>query len=188
MLSVSPERRNMTQRKIFVLLTQFPGFDSKALRWWTRFPYSHVSLGLDEDMNTFYSFVVKGFIVEDISRYNKPGRTPFPCELYALEVSEETYLAVKKNMLTFVRKRSRLAYTRLGLILTLINIPWRIKNQYICSHFVAETLQRCAAARLQKDSTLYLPQDFPSLKGLNMIFRGDLLHFSRRFGKSPFPA
>lgn len=178
----------MSKRKLFVLLTQFPGFDSKALRWWTQFPYSHVSLGLDEDMNTFYSFVVKGFIVEDISRYNKPGRMPFPCELYALEVSEETYQAVKKNMLTFVNNRSKLAYTRLGLILTLINIPWRMKNQYICSHFVAETLQRCAAARLKKDSTLYLPQDFPGLKGLRMIFKGDLLRMADRFGKRPYPA
>lgn len=178
----------MSQRKLFVLLTQFPGFDSKALRWWTQFPYSHVSLGLDEDMNTFYSFVVKGFIVEDISRYNKPGRMPFPCELYALEVSETTYQAVKKTMLTFVGKRSKLAYTRLGLILTLINIPWRLKNQYICSHFVAQTLQRCAAVRLKKDSTLYLPGDFPRLKELKMIFKGDLLRLSNYFGKKPYPA
>ena len=178
----------MNTRKIFVLLTQFPGFDSKALRWWTRFPYSHVSLGLDEDMNTFYSFVVKGFIVEDISRYNKPGRMPFPCELYALEVSEETYQAVKKNMLTFVNKRSSLSYSRLGLILTLIKIPWRLKNRYICSHFMAQTLQRCAAARLKKDSTLYLPKDFPRLKELHMIFKGDLLRMAERFGKQPYPA
>lgn len=178
----------MSKRKIFVLLTQFPGFDSKALRWWTQFPYSHVSLGLDEDMNTFYSFVVKGFIVEDISRYNKPGRDPFPCELYELEVSEGTYQAVKKNMLTFVSNRSKLAYTRLGLILTLANIPWRLKNQYICSQFVAETLQRCAAIRLKKDSTLYLPGDFPRLKELKMIFKGDLQRFANRFGKRPYPA
>ena len=178
----------MAQRKIFVLLTQFPGFDSRALRWWTRFPYSHVSLGLDEDMNTFYSFVVKGFIVEDISRYNKPGRSPFPCELYGLEVSELTYQAVKKNILSFIQKRSSLSYSRLGLILTLINIPWRLKNRYICSHFVAQTLQRCTAIRLKKDSTLYLPGDFPSLKGLHMIFKGDLLHMANRFGKRPYPA
>lgn len=178
----------MPKRKIFVLLTQFPGFDSLALRWWTRFPYSHVSLGLDEDMNTFYSFVVKGFIVEDISRYNKPGRAPFPCELYELEVSEGTYHAVKRNILTFVSKRSKLAYTRLGLILTLIHIPWRLKNQYICSHFVAQILQRCTAVRLKKDSTLYLPGDFPRLAELKMIFQGDLLRLADRFGKRPYPA
>ena len=177
----------MAERKIFVLLTQFPGLDSKALRWWTRFPYSHASLGLDEDMNTFYSFVVKGFIVEDISRYNRPDRAPFPCELYAMEVSEETYQAVRKNLQTFIRRRSALSYTRLGLILSLIHIPWKLKDRYICSHFVAETLQRCTAAKLKKRSTLYLPKDFPRFRELQMVFKGDLLKLSRRFGSRPYP-
>lgn len=177
----------MPKRTLFVLLTQFPGADSRALRWWTRFDYSHVSLGLDEDMNTFYSFVVKGFIVEDISRYNKPGRTPFPCELYSLEVSEETYQAVRGTLLTFIRKKPQLRYTRLGLILTLIRIPWRLKDRYICSQFVAETLQRCTSARLKKPSTLYLPKDFSRFRELKMVFKGDLLGFSRHFGSRPYP-
>lgn len=177
----------MSQRKLFVLLTQFPGFDSTALRWWTRCPYSHVSLGLDEDMNTFYSFVVKGFIVEDISRYNRPGRRPFPCALYAFDVSEETYQAVRKTVMTFVNCRSKLSYTRLGLILTLINIPWRLKNRYICSQFVAQTLQRCTSLKLKKSSTLYLPGDFPSFRELKIVFKGDLLRLSNRFGNRPYP-
>lgn len=178
----------MQTRNIFVLLTRFPGLDAKALGWWTGFPYSHVSLGLDENMNTFYSFVVKGFIVEDISRYNRPDRSPFPCQLYALDVCEETYQAVRKYLLTFVHKKDTLSYTRLGLILTLIHVPWRLKNRYICSHFVAQTLQRCASIRLRKHSTLYLPKDFPKFPGLHLIFQGDLYRMSLRFGKRPYPA
>ena len=38
------------KRKLYILLTRFPGLDSDALRWWTRFPYTHASIGLDEDM------------------------------------------------------------------------------------------------------------------------------------------
>lgn len=178
----------MGKRKIFVLLTRFPGLDAKALGWWTRFPYSHASLGLDEDMNTFYSFVVKGFIVEDISRYNRPGRKPFPCALYAMEVSEETYQAVKNNIGNFVRRRSAFRYSRLGLILSLVHIPWKLKNQYICSHFVAETLERCTDAKLKKSSSLYLPKDFSRFRELRMVFQGDLQRFSHRFGSRPYPA
>lgn len=177
----------MGKRKIFVLLTQFPGFDSQALRWYTRCNYSHASIGLDEDMNTFYSFVMKGFIVEDIARYNKPGRKPFPCELYEMEVSEETYLAVKEKINGFVSNRSRLYYTRIGLILSLAHIPWKIKNGYICSYFVAEVLQRCTKTRLKKHSTLCLPKDFSRSRDLKMVFKGDLLKYSRRFGSRPYP-
>lgn len=177
----------MKTRKIFVLLTQFPGIDSKVLQLWTRFPYSHVSLGLDEDMNTFYSFVVKGFIVEDISRYNKPDRMPFPCELYAYEVTEETYQAVRQTLMSFVNRRQHLSYTKLGLVLSLMQIPWKLENRYICSYFVAQTLQRCTSLKLRKASMLYLPKDFRKFSEMEMVYRGNLLHYTSRFGNRPYP-
>lgn len=180
----APTSKN-EKRKLFILLTQFPGLDSKALRCWTHFPYTHASIGLDEDLNTFYSFVVKGFIVEDISRYNKPGRTPFPCALYELEVSPAVYQKAKQMLQKFVSNRANLRYSYLGLLLSLIRIPSRWKGRYFCSHFVAELLQRCNATRLKKRSTLYLPKDFQKMNGLKMVFQGDLLRMSKRFTHRP---
>lgn len=171
-----------SKRKLFILLTRFPGLDSDALRWWTRFPYTHASIGLDEDMNTFYSFVVKGFIIEDIARYNrKPGRAPFPCVLYELEVSETVYQKAKQMLLKFVSNRENLRYNTLGMLLSLIKIPSRRQSRYFCSHFVAELLQRCDAARLKKRSTLYLPRDLQKLSEVKMIFQGDLLRMSQQY-------
>ncbi len=92
----------MTLRKIFILLTRLPDNGSKAMRLITRFPYTHASIGLDEDMNTFYSFICKGFIVEKISRYLRPDKEPFLCLLYELEVSEEIYQTVKEILNAFV--------------------------------------------------------------------------------------
>ena len=178
----------MASRKIFVLLTQFPGRGAMALRYWSGCPYTHVSIGLDEDMNTFYSFVFKGFIIEDIDRYNRPGRKPFPCALYSMEVSEETYREVREYIGTFVRKRAKLHYSRLGLALSLAGIPWKIKDGYICSYFVAEILQKCTNAQLKKHSTLCMPKDFSRSRDLQMVFRGDLQHYARRFGRTPYPA
>ena len=66
----------MKKRKIFILLTKFYDTGSKLLRFATGTYYTHASIGLEEDMNTFYSFVLKGFIEEKITRYNKPGRIP----------------------------------------------------------------------------------------------------------------
>jgi hypothetical protein len=47
----------MNKRKIYILLTRLPNFGSKFLTLVTGFYYTHASIGLDEDMNTFYSFV-----------------------------------------------------------------------------------------------------------------------------------
>ena len=74
----------MKYRKIYILMTQYPGFDAKILRLRTRFPYTHASVGLEEDMDTFYTFVSKGYLVESITRYEKPGRPSFPCALYEI--------------------------------------------------------------------------------------------------------
>lgn len=178
-------RKPSKSRKLFILLTQFPGLDAKAMRCWTRFPYTHASIGLEEDLNTFYSFVVKGFIVEDISRYNKPGRPPFPCVLYELEVPAAVYEKAKQIIQKFISNRSSLHYSYLGLFLSLIQIPTRRNRHYFCSHFVAELLHRCNAARLKKRSTLYLPKDLQRMNGLKMVFQGDLLRMSKQFRTQP---
>ena len=176
----------MGQRNLFILLTQFPGRESRLLRWYTRCPYTHVSIGLDEDMNTFYSFVMKGFIVEDISRYNRPGRKPFLCELYSMEVSEQTYQEVRSHINAFVRNRKKLHYSKLGLALSLAGIPLKIKNGYICSYFVAEILDKCTDAKLKRHTMLCMPKDFSRSRDLQMVFRGDLHHYTRRFGKRAY--
>ena len=178
----------MENRKILILLTQFPGRSAKALRWWTGCPYTHVSIGLDENMNTFYSFLMKGFIVEDIARYNRPGRRPFRCELYAIDVSEETYQEVKDHLKTYVQNQESLHYTKIGLALSLAGIPWRSKNGYICSYFVAEVLHRCTQIRLKRHSTLCMPKDFSHSRDMKMVFRGDLQHYTHCFGNRPYPA
>ena len=179
----------MQTRKLFVLLTRFPGLDAKFMMAWTRCPYTHVSLGLDENMNTYYSFVKTGFIVEDIARYNRPGREPFACELYALEVPQAVYDRVRELLTTFTNDRRSFHYARMALVLSLmLHIPSRFKNRYFCSQFVAHILKRSQAARLKKPCTLYFAKDFRRHQQLKMVYRGDLLRYVGKFGARPFPA
>ena len=101
----------MISRKIFILLTRMLDNGSKAMRLVTRFSYTHASIGLEEDMNTFYSFICKGFIVEKITRYLRPDREPFPCLLYEMEVSEEVYQNIKEMLNIFVENKKILRYS-----------------------------------------------------------------------------
>lgn len=180
--------REMTHHKIFILLTQMPDNGSKVIRLLTRFSYTHVSIGLEEDMNTFYSFVTKGFIVESVTRYVKPDREPFPCMLYEMEVSKEVYQSIREMLHRFVKNKKKLHYSYLGVVLVLMHIPYKGKNHYFCSQFVAEILKYSKAACLQKDSALYLPKDFQNLRGIKVRFRGNLLGMLRQFHIEPLPA
>ena len=97
----------MKYRKIYILMTQYPGFDAKILRLRTRFPYTHTSVGLEEDMDTFYTFVGKGYLVESITRYEKPGRPSFPCALYEIIVTDEVYEKVNSQIRETSASRTR---------------------------------------------------------------------------------
>ena len=174
-----------SKRKVYVLLTRFPGKSAKAIQVVTGCYYTHASIGLDEDLDTFYSFVGKGFIVEKITRYVRPDRMPFPCQLYELEVSEKTYRSIKKLLALFMQNKNELRYTWLGVVLSVLHITYRRRYCYFCSQFVADILKHAQAARLKKDSALYHPGDFKSLPGMRLHFQGDMQSMLHHFHLSP---
>lgn len=172
-------------KKVYVLLTRFPDNGAKIIEAMTGCCYSHTSIGLSEDMNTFYSFVVKGFIVEKITRYIKPEREPFPCQLYEIDVSEQEYKNVKRILKFYVRYKDKMSYSRISLVTSLLGIPFRKKYAYICSQFVAEVLQRANIMSLKKASNLYKPGDFRKLTEMKLVFEGNLLSMIKHFGIQP---
>lgn len=175
------------QRKtIYVLLTRFPDGGSKAISALTCSYYTHASIGFEEDMNTFYSFVNKGFIVEDLSRYaNKPGREPFPCQLYEIQVTERIYNAAKKIVSRFEDNKKHMKYTVFGVAMCMFNVKYHKNRSYFCSHFVAEVLKRSKAVNLKKDTSLYFPKDLKKVDGLKLGFTGNLRGMINHFGIVP---
>lgn len=133
-------------------------------------------------MNTFYSFVTKGFIVESIVRYVKPDRTSYPCRLYRLPVSQEVYDRIKTVLEYFVDFRGLLHYSKLGLALSLLHIPYRRSRfGFFCSQFVAHVLELGGAVTLEKKEHRYFSEDLGRLPGMQLQFCGDLRGFVRRF-------
>lgn len=171
----------MKKYNLYILLTKFPDAGSRAIKALTGFNYTHASIGLEEDMNTFYSFTYKGFIVEEITRYLKPEREPFPCQLYVLEVSEKVYLATKKVLQYFVNMKPFFKYSKLGVVLGLFHVPCKRRYHYFCSQFVATVLEQTKATKLRKSSALYFPKDFRRLKGVRLCFQGNLLSMTKKF-------
>lgn len=160
------------------MLLHFSDLGSLAMQHFTGFYYTHASIGLDEDMNTFYSFVYKGFLIEKLTYYVKLEKEK-PCMLYEIEVSSSIYKSIKDYLISFNEQKSNLEYTRLGLILALLHIPFKWTNHYFCSQFVAETLKQAQAVLLKKSCCLYLPYDFICLDEAVFCFEGslnDLLH------------
>ena len=175
------------KRKLFILLTRFPNNSSVFLEFVTGFHYTHASIGLEEDRNIFYSFVLKGFIVEEVTRYIRPEWESFPCRLYELEVPEKTYQRVKAILLRFSKRKVPPQYAWGSLVACLFRIPYKQNDRYFCSQFVAEVLKKGRAARLKKDSALYLPGDFDTIPGIKLKFQGELKSMAKRLHLLPAP-
>lgn len=171
----------MTYKNVYILMTQYPGFDAKFLRWYSKFPYTHTSMGFEDDMDTFYTFVSKGFLVESITRYEKPDRPSFPCALFEVKVSENVYNKLKEEVTTYIERKGELKYSTLGLVMCFLKIPYKRKNKYFCSQFVAEVMHRCDALKLNKKSSLYFPKDFLKHKELKLVFQGNHLGFVEKY-------
>lgn len=162
------------KRKIYVLLTRFPNLGSKIISKITSFYYTHASIGLEDDLNTFYSFVTKGFIVEKIDRYIRPDRDPYPCMLYEIEVTNEVYEKIKSIINVFIIEKKNLRYTKLGFALCLFRVSYQKQNRFFCSQFVAYVLKYSGAVCFQKDSSLFLPKDFSRMNEAKYVFSGNM--------------
>ena len=172
-------------KKVYVLLTRFPDNGAKIIEAITGSFYSHASIGLSEDMNTFYSFVVKGFIVEKVTRYIKPEREPFPCQLYEMEVSEQEYNTVKRILKFYVEHKDKMSYTKTGLVMSLLGIPFKKKYAYFCSQFVAEVLKRAKVVIIKKPTNFCMPGDFGKLAEMKLVFEGNLQSMIHHFKIQP---
>lgn len=161
-------------KKIMILLVRYPGAMADWMVRHTRFDYTHASIGLEEDLNTYYSFMHKGFIVEKATRYLKPSREPFPCALYEIEVSRKTYRRVKKLLLAYTARKKLLRYTHFSLFWCFLRIPWTLHNRYFCTMFVAEVLQRGNVVTLPRHHATMLPKDFHNLEETQLIFTGNM--------------
>lgn len=161
-------------KRIFLLMVRYPGPFADAMVRCTRYDYTHATIGLEEDLNTFYSFMRKGFVVEKVTRYLKPGRDPFPCALYEIPVSRKVYKRVKKLLNAYTARKKFLRYTHFSLFWCFLRIPWRLPDRYFCSQFVAEVLQRGNVVYLPKNSAICLPKDFHNLKETRLVFSGNI--------------
>lgn len=143
-------------RTVTILLTRYSDWFSKFISLISRESYSHASISIDGEEEIFYSFNYKGFVIEKPKK-RMPRTRLKGSACIRMQVSEEVYAAIEQEIRHFLDKKEIYAYSQIGVILCLFHIPYKFKNQYFCSQFVAEILSRTGAVELKKKETLYLP-------------------------------
>ena len=156
---------------------RYPDMFSKFFGFVSGGYYSHVSIGFSGLKGTFYSYVKKGFRKETPQEHPTFKEKEVPCRLYRVEISDEMYSVARAIISDHVKRALKLKYSIWGLVLCLLRIVYKKDNQYFCSQFVSEVLEKSKVVSLEKDSSLYLPDDFVKMKGLELGFSGYLSEF-----------
>lgn len=146
-------------RTVDILLTKYTDLFSRLISLISKNGYSHASISIDEKMETFYSFSYKGFVIEQ-PRTKKTRKRTKESICIRMEVSEKTYSAIKDEIDYFRINQSKFSYSKMGIVLCMLHIPYKFKNKYFCSQFVAEVLSQADTIILKKKESLYLPNHF----------------------------
>ncbi len=169
-------------QNIYILLTHSGSMFSKAIGTYTKDPYTHVSIGMDQDLNELYSFgrlkpynpILGGFIQEDIIN-GTYGRFPETrCVLYSLKVNDIQYKRVINELRRFKYDGNKYKYNIIGLVGVMVNFPVERKHSFFCSQFVTEVLLKSGINIINKPPGLTSPMDFINCSELEFVYEGPL--------------
>ncbi len=144
-------------KTITVLLTKYSDWISWIVYHIGAGEYTHASLALEGE-EYFYSFNYRGFCVETLEKHKRRGVEH--CLAYELQIPEQSYNKIKNRIEDVLSNREQYSYTRFGLVLAVLRIPFRWNYHYFCSQFVAELLKEFGGVPLKKNVNTYLPNHF----------------------------
>ena len=160
---------------------------TKTIGLYTRAPFNHTSLALNEDLSQIYSFGRKNPInpfIAGFVRENETGIYDYYkktiCEIYKLEVDADIYRKIKKSIRLFEIDKDSYNYNLIGLFGVIANRPVNRKKAYFCSQFVDAVLVQNGVELFDKPSGLVTPKDFQCCRALNMIYQGRFIDYTHR--------
>ena len=174
-------------RTIFIVLSMSGTKFSRFLRMMSRqkMEFVHVSLSLEENLDTLYSFGRKKLNMPWIAGYveENPHKGVFKkynpmCEVLSLNISEEKYQKLLE-LVSYVKTHSKeYKYNYLGLLCVYFKIPHRLHRHFTCTEFVAWLLDNVdISPNVDKDVSLIVPNDYYEIPFIQSVYKGRMHSF-----------
>lgn len=166
-------------------MTQTGTLFSKAIKFYTKSSYNHISIGFDKYLQELYSFgrkkphnpLIAGFVHEGINKGIYEIFKETTCRIYKLEISEIEYSKLKSEIELFNKDKDQYKYNFLGLITLIFGISLKRKRHYFCTQFVARILCTSKIVDFRKDFSLVQPHDFYEIEKAKLVYEGKLSEY-----------
>lgn len=181
-LALTKKERSDILKQVYILLSRTGSVPSKAIQLFTRKKYTHSSISVLPYLDGFYSygrrrlhnFLVGGFVSEDINNGVFAKYSEGECELFSLDVSDESYFKIKKLIEFYIENYDKCKYNFRAIVPMCIGIKQKLKFKMTCSQFVATLLELSGACALPRHPSLMQPVDFLKIKGIHSIYKGKI--------------
>ncbi|MBM6615478.1 hypothetical protein JTF06_11305 [Desemzia sp. RIT804] len=162
---------------VYLLLTDTGTVFNTAIKKYTRKPYNHASLALDQQLSQVYSFARKkvynpfigGFVQEDVTEHLLNEAS---CEIYCLTVTPLQYEQLQMILKQFERNKEQYKYNLLGVLAIPLRRDIYRENAYFCSQFVAYALGEAGISLINKSTHLITPDDFRQCEQVELVYEG----------------
>ncbi len=175
----------MRTKSIYIVLSNTFSWTTRVIGLYTRAPYNHVSIALDEHLHEMYSFgrlypewALPGGFVQEKQREGTFARYKNTiCAIYRLPVSEQQYTAIRATIAEFQKEQSNYNFNLIGFAGLAAGMPIERRYAHFCSQFVATVLTRAGIRLVDKPPGLVKPSDFLDCQQLTLIYEGKLADY-----------
>ncbi len=174
----------MNKQYIYLVITRTGTVFSKVIGLATGKQYTHASIASNEMLTDMYSFcrdhkerpLPANFNHEDIFTEVFGACKTIPSEVYRIPVTDDQIERYHTLIRHFVLNREKYSYDLGALLPMALHIPYKMRNnKFVCSVWVGFMLGKTGIANdLKKHPSLVEPEDFRSVKGAELIYKGDL--------------
>ena len=174
------------QYYIYVVLTQTGTRVAKAIKYFTQAPYNHVSITTDKELCERFSFcryktrlpLPAGFTFENVNGGMFNLFHSVPCQIFGIKVTKEELERYNKVIQHFRKETKLYSYNVLGLVTMPLGIPFKRKNRFVCSQFVAHVLEEAGIVTFNKSISLITPDDFRYIPNASLLYSGDIKEYT----------
>lgn len=168
-----------SQKYVYVALIYEPGFVAKFIKFWTGYPYSHVTFSFDEKLEKNHAFsrkkestpLVAGYVLENKNHYTLGKDVNINTIIYKIPVTNEEYKNIKEYI-DEISKDKEYLYNYLSMITLAVIKGFRVYKSMHCTEFVAKILTMISSVKMSKKWYKYLPKDFDNDLKQYTIFNG----------------
>lgn len=170
---------------LYLVATQSNTFVSRMIRVYTKAPYNHISIALDEGLEKMYSFARQkppfafpaGFMHESMEKSLFGMLDHVPCQIYKIPVTEKQYEDVVNLIGEFEKNVSDYRFNVIGFATMILQMKLRRKRHFMCSQFVSFILTECDVLNFNKDYSIVKPDDIRLREELSLVYEGNLKQY-----------